>query len=74
MHLFNRHGSSSDDGPVKIQMDWFRLVRDGETALDLVPVVKDGEAGFYNKVNGDFLLHTGTQIFSIVCGGEKLQA
>ena len=55
VHLFHRHGASADDGPAKVQMDWFRLVRDGVTALDLVPVVKNGEGGFYNKVNGAFL-------------------
>lgn len=55
VHLFHRHGASADDGPAKIQMDWFKLVRNGSTALDLVPAVKNGKGGFYNKANGEFL-------------------
>ena len=53
---------------------WTVIGNDATRCLDLVPCVKNGEVGFYDKIGGDFLGNAGTGEFEAVEAADGEQA
>ena len=53
---------------------WKQNGDDTTRCLDLVPCVKNGEVGFYNKIGGGFLGNAGTDAFEAVEAADGEQA
>ena len=53
---------------------WKTYGADSTRCLDLVPCVKNGEVGFYNKIGGGFLGNAGTGAFEAVEAADGEQA
>ena len=69
MYMFSITSTYAGDGKV-----YYLKITDGTTPLfDLIPAYKDGEAGFYNKVNGTFYKNASTDSTAKLTGGKIIE-
>jgi len=69
MYMFSIISTYSGDGKV-----YYLKITDGTTPLfDLIPAYKDGEAGFYNKVNGTFYKNASTDSTAKLTAGKIIE-